>query len=178
MIYSQYFTLRSTFLLPQKGAKSDIQHPVFLRIIHLWHCQKAGWVEGCFLLERVSNICQEKLVNEGLDGQRGLKSADEGSAHDHSKFIMRHYKPLRTLLVCISQSFFTKRRIAKNQSPCCGIVFFKGCLRVRTVAKMSSLLLLEKGKNPKPLIEENSFKVLLRETIEVCELIFSISHLY
>lgn len=73
MIYSLNFTLRKTFLLAQKGTKSDIQYPVFLRTIHLGHCQKAGWVEGWFLLERVSSICQEKLVNEGMDGQKGFK---------------------------------------------------------------------------------------------------------
>lgn len=51
----------------------------------------------------------------------------------------------------------------KKQSPCYEMAFFKGCLLVRIVAKMSSLLLLEKGKTPKPLIEENSFRSLLKK---------------
>lgn len=59
MMYSLNFTLKLTFLLPQKRTKSDIQHTVFLRMINLWHCQKADWVEGWFPLETVSIIRQE-----------------------------------------------------------------------------------------------------------------------
>lgn len=55
--------------------------------------------------------------------------------------------------------FFLLRGIAKNQSPCYGMAFSKGCLLVRTVEKMYSLLLLEKGKTPKPLMEENRVRL-------------------
>lgn len=37
-------------------------------------------------------------------------------AHDHCRFTVRYYKPLRTLLVLISQAFFGERRIDKKQS--------------------------------------------------------------
>lgn len=84
-----------------------------------------------------------RIISEwGFGWAERIQSADEGGAHDHSRFTMRHYKPLRTLLVCISQSFFAKRGIEKKQSPCYRMALSKGCLLVRTVTKM---LLLEKG---------------------------------
>jgi len=59
---------------------------------------------------------------------------------------MRFYKPFRILLVPISQSFFGERGIEVKKNYCYVMAFSKTFLLVGSIAKMSSLLLLQRAK--------------------------------